>query len=436
LAAGVLLFLVLGHPPDGNSRLAIAQFFGHFHPLVVHFPIALLFLIPVFDFWAQRRRDQVLREASQFLLTLTMAAALAAPLLGWLLAYSGSFSGQLVTRHMWGGVTVGIATTLLWCLRRAGRAQTPAAALILLPLVAWTGYVGGQMSHGEDHLTKHLPPFLARWLPKSETAGPGNAVDSRTVFGGLVMPLLKARCVACHGNSKANGKLRLDSFEALMRGGASGAVVIAGNAVGSELIRRIKLPESDEKRMPAEGKPGFADEEVATLIRWIQNGASVTELMAAASVAGAAISMQIGDYRKDIPDLTALSQRLGVRLVPRTARAEDGLILRTAGSEAAMTDAVLAELAKSPAHRYIVEAELARTALTAQGLTSLRNWPHLRVVDLSHLTLTPDTYTIFKTLPELALLNLTGTTVSEAQVAQLRALKQQPRIYAFELRTP
>ncbi len=45
------IFLLLGllvlAPPDGNERTQLLQFFGRFHPLSVHLPIALLMLVPL-----------------------------------------------------------------------------------------------------------------------------------------------------------------------------------------------------------------------------------------------------------------------------------------------------------------------------------------------------------------------------------------------------
>ena len=54
-------------------------------------------------------------------------------------------------------------------------------------------------------------------------------------------PSSSKHCYSCHGPDKQKGRLRLDSYELLMRGGKHGPVVKAGNAKGSELIRRVTL---------------------------------------------------------------------------------------------------------------------------------------------------------------------------------------------------
>ena len=53
-------------------------------------------------------------------------------------------------------------------------------------------------------------------------------------------PILAQRCVMCHAGEAAPNGLRLDSYESLVKGSAKGAVAKAGDAAGSELIRRLK----------------------------------------------------------------------------------------------------------------------------------------------------------------------------------------------------
>src|SRR5262249_11628849 len=95
----------------------------------------------------------------------------------------------------------------------------------------------------------------------------GDSVD----FFRAVKPLLESRCVDCHRGSKAKGNLQLDARPALLKGGASGPAVIPGDAASSELIRRVASHEEGEA-MPPKGAR-LTDEEVATLTRWVQQGA-------------------------------------------------------------------------------------------------------------------------------------------------------------------
>jgi mono/diheme cytochrome c family protein len=82
--------------------------------------------------------------------------------------------------------------------------------------------------------------------------------------------VLQTRCVICHAGPAAPVGLRLDSREGLLAGSSRGAVVVAGDPAGSELIKRLEgtsLP-----RMPMTGPPYLTNEEVALFEQWILDG--------------------------------------------------------------------------------------------------------------------------------------------------------------------
>ena len=88
-----------------------------------------------------------------------------------------------------------------------------------------------------------------------------------------ILPILKQRCVECHGKDKQKGKLRLDSFAEFNKGADGEKIVIAKKLGESELYARITLPDSDDERMPPKGNR--LSKPVAELIkRWIEQGAA------------------------------------------------------------------------------------------------------------------------------------------------------------------
>ncbi|MBC7817729.1 MAG: PSD1 domain-containing protein [Planctomycetaceae bacterium] len=85
-----------------------------------------------------------------------------------------------------------------------------------------------------------------------------------------VRPVLVEHCQKCHGDKKQWGGLRLDSREALMRGGDTGAVIVPGKPKESLLIRAVRH-EDDDLKMPKEGK--LTERQIADLVRWVEMGA-------------------------------------------------------------------------------------------------------------------------------------------------------------------
>jgi hypothetical protein len=98
-----------------------------------------------------------------------------------------------------------------------------------------------------------------------------------------ILPLLKARCLKCHGPVKPKGKLNLSSARSLARGGSSGPVVVPGELDESPLW---DLVANDE--MPPEPEEPLTAGEKTLLRRWIEQGArnlpSAVEVSRAAAV--------------------------------------------------------------------------------------------------------------------------------------------------------
>ena len=86
-----------------------------------------------------------------------------------------------------------------------------------------------------------------------------------------IEPIFAAACVQCHGPKKAAGQLRLDTKQAAMKGGLSGAILTPGDAKASRLLARI-LGEGGEQRMPLGGDP-LKPEQIELIRRWIAEGA-------------------------------------------------------------------------------------------------------------------------------------------------------------------
>jgi mono/diheme cytochrome c family protein len=88
-----------------------------------------------------------------------------------------------------------------------------------------------------------------------------------------IKPLFEASCFKCHGSEKQKGKLRLDSLEAVLKGGEEGKILKAGDSANSGVIHAIARLDEDSAMPPAEkGKPLTA-EQVGLVRAWIDQGA-------------------------------------------------------------------------------------------------------------------------------------------------------------------
>lgn len=70
-----------------------------------------------------------------------------------------------------------------------------------------------------------------------------------------IKPLFEASCTGCHGEKKQKADLRLDSLEAVLKGGEDGKVVVAKKSKESALLVAISGID-EESAMPPKRKPG------------------------------------------------------------------------------------------------------------------------------------------------------------------------------------
>jgi mono/diheme cytochrome c family protein len=97
------------------------------------------------------------------------------------------------------------------------------------------------------------------------------ASTAQVSFDRDLRPIFAERCLACHGEKKQSGGLRLDAKSFAMRGGQSGPVIVAGKAAESRLYQRVAAG-NDEERMPPTGER-LSAAQVALMKAWIDAGA-------------------------------------------------------------------------------------------------------------------------------------------------------------------
>ena len=160
-----------------------------------------------------------------------------------------------------------------------------AATTLVGILVITTGHLGGSLTHNENYLIEYAPAPIRRLAGVNETQvrPKPTGLASADLYLDVVAPALKQRCGTCHNERKRSGQLSLASFEALMKGGEAGAVIVRGAPDKSDLFRRISLPHDHKDFMPKEGKTPLTDDEVGAIRVWIGQGApgtgSVSALM-------------------------------------------------------------------------------------------------------------------------------------------------------------
>jgi hypothetical protein len=102
-----------------------------------------------------------------------------------------------------------------------------------------------------------------------------SASEAETIFALKVLPILKAKCLACHGDDpeKLKGNFDLRSREKLLAGGDSGPALIPGKAKESALYRAVTRTDESISAMPPKENDKLTESEVKAFREWIDGGA-------------------------------------------------------------------------------------------------------------------------------------------------------------------
>jgi cytochrome c553 len=95
--------------------------------------------------------------------------------------------------------------------------------------------------------------------------------DGATLFETKIRPVLAGTCFKCHGGEKTAHELKVNSREALLKGGKSGAALVAGEPEKSLLFKAIRRDDDAAAHMPPDGP--LAKEVVADFEKWLKLGA-------------------------------------------------------------------------------------------------------------------------------------------------------------------
>lgn len=119
------------------------------------------------------------------------------------------------------------------------------------------------------HWMCSIPLAVLSMLVACSSAIAKQASDQESLFENHVRPVLVQRCIKCHGPSKSESGLRLDTLSHLLKGGDSGAAIDRSDAAAS-LLSQVLDWKHDVKMPPDKPLDAVA---IDAINRWIAAGA-------------------------------------------------------------------------------------------------------------------------------------------------------------------
>jgi uncharacterized membrane protein len=440
------------------------NFFGHFHPILVHLPIGILIIGIFLEFLSRKRRIDGLSKAINIVLFWGAVSAILSCIAGYFLQQAGGYDEKTLEWHQNLGIAVAVISSIIYLSKKLGNFSllsflnkiiSPLLVILFIVLLV-TGHLGGNMTHGSDYLQASMPEPFRGWLgikSKSSAVVDHKITDSTKAIAyiDVIQPLLENKCYQCHSAEKQKGKLRLDSPDYMAKGGKEGVVFLAGNAMGSAMIKRALLPENDEGHMPPKGKTQLTEDEIALLHWWIQSGASFTKkvneipqtdkvkpvlatLMAGASLAGMVAKMAhespvyaIKINKANESDLKKLTDK-NVLILPLSKEVNLLEASCVNDKEFADTDAKLLENVAE----QLVWLKLSNTKITDGALPSIAKLNNLVKLHLNHTAITDKGIDNLINLKHLEYLNLFDTQITDVSLLKLAKIKTLKKVFLWQ----
>jgi uncharacterized membrane protein len=262
----IIFFLLFG------DNIVIPQWLqpvGRMHPLILHFPIVVLIMAMVLEFFRFKARFQVEKLYHDFTTYLWLIGALCAAItaiMGLFLSKETGYEGATLQWHKWLGVSVVFVSSIIYRYRDAVWYNQKIArwgAVVTIAFLVVAGHFGADVTHGDNFV---LAPV---WHPEKKLV----PVDKALVFQDVVQPIFQNKCVSCHNPDKIKGGLMLIDERSVLKGGKDGKLFVAGQPQLSLLLQRIHLPAEEKKHMPPAGKPQLTADEQRLLFLWIKENA-------------------------------------------------------------------------------------------------------------------------------------------------------------------
>lgn len=395
------------------------QSLGRMHPLMLHFPIALLLLALLMEFFrfSPKYKDQEFYQSfTKNLFLFAAFTSLLSALMGLFLSLEEGYSGDVLDRHKWSGAVLVFFASILYSLRnrpwyreKIARISSGLTAATLI-LVA---HFGATLTHGDDFI---LGPVLqARTVTVS--------FEDAQVFDHLILPILEKKCTSCHNNSKSKGDLVLTSKENFLKGGKTGVIFVGGDPEESLLFQRLHLPLDDEDHMPPSNKPQLTAEEKALIAQWIKSDlpfeTRVATLPATDSLRMLAVNFLKPTSTEEIFDFPQAHaetiEKLNNEYRVLTPVSRDSPALHvTLFSKANYTGASLEELLE--VGEQIVSLNLAKMPVTDAEMKTVAQFKNLNRLILNFTEISGQGLEQLKSLKKLRHLSLSGTSVDFASL--------------------
>jgi uncharacterized membrane protein len=400
---------------------------GRLHPLILHFPIVLLILAMLMEFFRFRSAfvgEKIYQElTTTILLSGALLAALTA-IMGLFLSRESGYDSSSVQWHKWFGVCIVFISSAIYWARSNFWYNPPMArsgSVVMLLFLLLAGHYGSNITHGENFILAPVMKNTRQLVP----------IDQALVYRDVIQPIFENKCIACHNPDKLKGGLMLIDEKSILKGGKTGKLFVPGQPQISLLLQRIHLPEQEKKHMPPSGKTQLTATELGVLYQWIKENADfkkkVTDLPVSDSLRLiASVFLKPAESSEEHYDFAAANEKdvkklnNNYRVIYSLAKESPALAVNIYNRTTYNTK-VLSEL--GGIKKQVVSLDLNKMPVKDAELKTIAQFENLRSLNLNFTDITGSSLKDLSSLKYLHSLSLAGTKLSPQTLTQLHSFK-------------
>tara|TARA_A100000164_G_scaffold125043_1_gene110964 strand:- start:876 stop:2249 length:1374 start_codon:yes stop_codon:yes gene_type:complete len=412
---------------------------GRFHPLIIHLPIGFIVMGLLIEI--NKKKFKWSNDALKFIFFWATISGILSIISGYFQYQKAGYLWDTIDLHLYAGISTVLLSFCFYLylngvnyLISVPRKVYTIGHLVILSI---TGHLGGNITHGEDHLTEPIYNMVGMSNEDMKESMNYKDYSDKSVYVNLIQPIINNKCVKCHNPKKTKGGLQMHNFEVLKKGGRNGKVLDFENPELSEILVRIHLPKSEKKHMPPSGGKQLSKEEIEIIGNWIASGSSPAQ-----SVAELKLDENLKSYffmtkTNFFPDVKILavdfekikelkSQKIFVSPINKSSN----FLSVSTINKRDFNDKDIDKLLEIKDN--IVTIDFSKSSITDSIFLRLSEFPNLTVLRLTDTKVRGEGIEKLSVLENLKRINLVNTEFDTAFLKSLTQFKSLEKIYLFQ----
>lgn len=412
---------------------------GRFHPLIIHLPIGFIVMGLLIEL--NKKKFNWSNDSLKFIFFWASISGVLSIISGYFQYQKGGYLWETVDLHFYAGITT-VLLSFCFYLYLNGvnyvisipRKNFTIGHLILLSI---TGHLGGNITHGEDHLTEPIYNLVGMSDEQINITMNYEDYANKSVFINLIQPILDDKCVKCHNQKKTKGGLQMHNFESVVKGGKNGIILNFDDPELSEILVRIHLPKAQKKHMPPSGSKQLSREEIKMLSIWIHGGSTLEQ-----TVSELELNVDMKNYffptvnnflpeiKINPPDYDKIQKLKSKKILVSQINKNSNFLSVSTINKRDFNDEDINKLFEIKEN--IVSLDFNKSSITDSAFLKLIEFPNLTILKLNNTKVRGKGIENLSVLKNLKRINLTNTLFDEEFIESFNQFPALEKVYLFQ----